>query len=117
MERSYERVAAGFRALSCARRAKHSPWGAEDNGKRNVQPKKRGTSVEIKAVIQNRIRESSAANGDCRNVRAPTPFLIEPKGGICNWDVGLAPKMTSVCEKIIKAIVLQVMCEYELIVH
>ena len=100
--------------MTCARRAKPSPWGAEDNGKRNVQPKKRGTSVEIKAVIQNRIR---ASGGDCRGVRAPTPFLIEPKGGICNWDVGLAPKMTSVCEKIIKAIVLQVMCEYELIVR
>ena len=103
--------------MSCARRAKPSPWGAEDNGKCNVQPKKRGTSVEIKAVIQNRIRESSAANGDCRNVRAPTPFLIERKGGICNWDVGLAPKMNSICEKIVKAIVLQVMGEYELIVR
>ena len=102
--------------MSCAGRAKHSPWGAEDNGKRNVQPKKRGTSVEIKAVIQNRIRESNAANGDCRGVRAPTPFLIEPKDASCNWDVGLAPRMTSVCEKVIKAIMLQVMREYELIV-
>jgi hypothetical protein len=50
-----------------------------------------------------------------RIVGAPTPFLIEPKDASCNWEVGLAPKMTSVCERVATAIVLQVMRECEMI--
>jgi len=80
-----------------------------------VLAKKRATAAEIKSVIHERISKSTAAAGDCRNVGAPTPFLIEPKDASCNWDVGLAPKMTAVCERVVNVIVLQVMREYELI--
>jgi len=76
---------------------------------------KYATTEEVRAVIQQLIRESVALNGDCAECLSPTPFATSKQNpGGSSWAVAVLPAAIPGCDRVIFEIVLEVMSEYEI---
>jgi hypothetical protein len=78
---------------------------------------RKGTAAEIRAVIAQRIRNSTELNGDCCNSAAPTPLWSEsPNSKGTHWTVLTIPQARpDECFEFVNARVLEVMATHELI--
>jgi len=74
-------------------------------------------SVEgIRNEIQHRISISKELDGDCKDCRAPTPYLTDPDSNNgCNWTVDVFPGVIPGCLDLVKTSTREVMAEYELV--
>lgn len=81
-----------------------------------MKTKKRATAAEIRAEIQNRIRESKEMGGACREFVAPIPRPAAPiDNDGCNWTIHALPSRMPGCEELVLLIVKKAMREFELI--
>jgi len=80
-----------------------------------VLPRKWATAQGIRAVLAERIRFSTALDGQCRQCPPPTPVPIAPLDSTgCNWTVLALPRVSEACAPAVYEIIDAVKLEYNL---
>ena len=74
-----------------------------------------GTAAKIRDEILRRIREAADLGDSCRDCDLPIPRKVDPAAnGGCNWVIDEFPGVTQECVAPVKAIIIEMMREYDL---
>lgn len=74
-----------------------------------------GTADKIRDEILRRIQESADLGDNCRDCDVQTPRKVDPAtNNGCNWIIDEFPRVKQECLAPVKAIVIEMMREYDL---
>jgi len=74
-----------------------------------------GTAEKIRNEILRRIQGSADLDDNCRECDVQTPRMVDPAtNGGCNWVIDDFPGVPQECRSSVKAIIVEMMREYEM---
>ncbi|AOZ04191.1 hypothetical protein BKK81_32860 (plasmid) [Cupriavidus sp. USMAHM13] len=74
-----------------------------------------GSAEQIRDEIQRRLQENADLGDACRDCAIPLPLRTDPASdGGCNWSIDTLPSMPAACMPAAKAVIKEVMREYDL---
>jgi len=75
-----------------------------------------GTAAKIRGEILRRIQENVDLGDSCRDCDIPIPRKVDPaENGGCNWVIDESPDIAQECIAPLKAVIVEMMREYDLI--